>query len=82
LFAVCFDRIREVHLHDVSRTVIGIRIVMLTDHQALGTGERPYGDILRALQARQFAGAVIVETAVREMTLASLQALRDDGWLA
>jgi len=82
LIGTCFDRIREVHLHDVTRRIIGNRCVIVTDHQALGTGERPYGDILRLLRERQFAGCVIVENDVAEATFASLQALRDDGWLA
>jgi len=77
----CQDRIREVHLHDVTRKVIGPQCVLLTAHQPLGVGERAYGDILRLLQKRQFAGCVIVENEVAEATFASLQVLRQDGWL-
>ncbi|MBU0492682.1 MAG: sugar phosphate isomerase/epimerase [Chloroflexi bacterium] len=82
LLAVCGERVREVHLHDVTRRIIGNRCVVLTDHQALGTGEQPYGEILAQLQAQQFAGCVIVENDVAAATFASLQTLRDDGWLS
>jgi len=80
LLATWYERIREVHLHDVARTIVGNRCVILRDHQALGTGERPYGDTLRALRERRFAGCVIVENDAAEATFASLQALHDDGW--
>ncbi len=81
LLDLCFDRIREVHLHDVTRKIIGLQCVLLTAHQTLGVGERPYGDVLRLLRERQFAGCVIVENEVAEATFASLQVLREDGWL-
>ena len=54
------DRVREVHLHDVTGS-LGAGREPIRDHQALGQGHIDYNAILRRLLEIDYRGAVILE---------------------
>jgi len=56
-----FERIREVHLHDVERVHHGPNVLSQQDHVALGEGSLDLEGIVRALHEHGFCGPVVLE---------------------
>ena len=72
------QRIREVHLHDVTR-VPGEPLPIIRDHLALGRGEIEIDAFLQSLNGSGFEGAVILELNSKADLEQSLQRL--EAWL-
>ena len=68
-------RLAQVHLHDSPQWRTGTPIVYGKDHQALGTGDVPVGELLDRLEAAHFDRPLIFELRVDE-ALASLDVIR------
>lgn len=70
------DRIRVIHLHDVSMIPVESGKVVRIDHQTLGTGELDLSRFLKKLEGIQFDGYLILEPLNGSVGRKSLEVLR------
>ena len=68
-------RLSQLHLHDAPQWHTGTPIVYGKDHQPLGAGNLPVGQLLDRLGAAHFNGPLVFELRVDE-ALASMEAIR------
>jgi len=71
------ERIKEIHLHDVTRTRDQNGCVRLLDHQALGTGILDVEQFVSYLEQRKFRGYLILEFMNEKKALESWKTLVD-----
>ena len=72
-----YERIKEIHLHDVTRTKDENGCVHLLDHQTLGTGILDVEQFVSYLEQREFRGYLILEFMNEKKALKSWKTLVD-----